>query len=46
MKLILEPKNSNINFNQFLALSKNIDSRIELFQEYIPILIILKELEK
>jgi len=42
MKLILEPKNSNINFNQFLALSKNIDSKIELFQEYIPILIILK----
>ena len=46
MKLILEPKNSNINFNQFLALSKNIDSKIELFQEYIPILIILKEVEK
>ena len=46
MKLILEPENSNINFNQFLALSKNIDSKIELFQEYIPILIILKELEK
>ena len=46
MKLILEPKNSNINFNQFLALSKNIDSEIELFQEYIPILIIIKEVEK
>ena len=46
MKLILEPENSNINFNQFLALSKNIDSKIELFQEYIPILIILKEVEK
>ena len=46
MKLILEPKNSNINFNQFLASSKNIDSKIELFQEYIPILIILKEVEK
>jgi hypothetical protein len=46
MKLILEPKNSNINFNQFLALSKNIDSKIELFQEYIPILIILKKVEK
>ena len=46
MKLILEPKNSNINFNQFLALSKNIDSKLELFQEYIPVLIILKEVDK
>ena len=46
MKLVLEPENSNANFSQFLSLSKNIDSKIELFQEYIPILILLKEVEK
>lgn len=46
MKLILEPKNSKENFDEFLEISKKSDSKIELFQEYIPILIILKKVEK
>ena len=46
MKLILEPKNSNENLDEFLKISKKLDSKIELFQEYIPILILIKEVEK
>ncbi|MAJ06908.1 MAG: hypothetical protein CL827_08650, partial [Crocinitomicaceae bacterium] len=38
MKLILDSKNSNENFDEFLKISKKLDSKIELFQEYIPIL--------
>ena len=46
MKLILDSKKINENFEEFLKISKRLDSKIELFQEYIPILIILKEVEK
>ena len=46
MKLILDSKKINENFDEFLKISKKLDSKIELFQEYIPILIILKEVEK
>jgi hypothetical protein len=46
MKLILDSKKCNEIFDEFLKISKNIDSKIELFQEYIPILILLKEVEK
>ena len=46
MKLISAPEEINQNFDKFLKISKKIDSKIELFQEYIPILILLKEVDK
>jgi len=46
MKLILAPEKINQNFDDFLKLSEKIDSKLELFQEYIPVLILIKEIEK
>jgi len=46
MKLILTPEKINQNFDEFLKQSVNIDSKIELFQEYIPVLILLKKLDE
>ena len=46
MKLILTPEKINQNFDKFLKISEKIDSKLELFQEYIPVLILLKEVDK
>jgi len=46
MKLILDCKKINQNFDEFLKISEKIDSKLELFQEYIPVLILLKEVDK
>ncbi len=44
--MILKPKNRDEVFNDILVESKKYDSVLELFQEFIPVLIILKEFEK
>ena len=46
MKLISAPEEINQNFDKFLKISEKTHSKLELFQEYIPILIILKKVEK
>ncbi|MDG1798583.1 MAG: hypothetical protein P8H35_08440, partial [Flavobacteriales bacterium] len=46
MKLILDCKKINQNFDEFLKISEKIDSKLEFFQEYIPVLILLKEVDK
>jgi hypothetical protein len=44
--MILKPKNRDEIFNNILVDSKNSDSVLELFQEFIPVLILLKDIEK
>ena len=46
MKLIMKPDKRDENFDKLMSIGKTTNSIIELFQEYIPILILLKEVHK
>ncbi len=44
--MLLKPHNRDEIFNKILVDSKNSDSVLELFQEFIPVLILLKDFDK